>query len=143
MCGSSPFGISREEIMNKKAAVLAGAITAAGIFGVAAPAQAADRTCASGYFCVWAGAPFSTAYPMFRINVEYDRNGNWARLGLGAISKADSSWRNLHSSSWLVCDYGTVNDTKTIVLSYGQEIRSSSAANDRGEGNELVTNNWC
>ncbi|MEV6602396.1 hypothetical protein AB0M36_36925 [Actinoplanes sp. NPDC051346] len=123
--------------------VLAGAITAAGVFGMAAPAQAApDRNCYSGYFCVWAGANFSTSHPMYRISYEYGSNHNWASW-LPEIYHADSAWRNLRSEKWLVCDYGLVNDTKTIVLSRGQEIGYSSSANDRGEGNELYTDNQC
>jgi len=61
-----------------RSVAVAGAITAAGIFGLAAPAQAVDRNCASGYFCVWAGANFSTSYPMYRISYEYTSGHNWA-----------------------------------------------------------------
>lgn len=125
--------------------VLAGAITAGAIFGISAPAQAqaaVDRNCYSGYFCVFAGAGFSQSYPMYGISYEYPSNHNWATY-LPEIAKKDSSWRNRNANKWLVCDYGLVNDTKTIVLSNGQEIGNSSAANDRGEGNELYTNNDC
>src|SRR5690348_12337281 len=110
-----------------QSAVLAGAIAAAGIVGLASPAEAApDRNCYSGYFCVWAGDQFSTAYPMYRISYEYPSSHNWATW-LPEIAKKDSSWRNLRTEKWLVCDYGLVNDTKTIVLSRGQEIANSSA----------------
>ncbi|HWH01359.1 MAG TPA: hypothetical protein VNV66_19075 [Pilimelia sp.] len=120
--------------------VLAGAVTATAIFGVAAPAQAAvDRNCYTGYFCVYKDANYSTGNSMYRINVE---NFHWS-YELPAVYRADSSWRNYNANTWLVCDYGTFNDTKTIVLSNGQGISSSSAANDRGEGNELYPNNGC
>ncbi|MEV4664306.1 hypothetical protein AB0J85_20425 [Micromonospora echinofusca] len=117
-----------------RAAAVAGAITALGIFGVASPALAVDRNCYDDYFCVYKDINYSTGNSMYRINVE---SKNWS-YQLPSIYKADSSWRNFHDQTWRVCDYGTFNDTTTISLTNGQGITYSSGANDRGEGNQLA-----
>ncbi len=115
---------------------IAGTITAFGLFGAASPALAADRNCYDNYFCVYKDYNYSQSNSMYRINVE---NKTWS-VQLPAMYRADSSWRNYHDRTWRICDYGTFNDTTTISLTNGQGIKQSSAANNRGEGNQLA---WC
>ncbi|WP_155369065.1 hypothetical protein [Catellatospora vulcania] len=103
--------------------------------GMASPAQAVDRNCYDGYFCVYKDSNFSTNNSMYRFNY----SNNWWNNSQPEIFRADSSWRNFYSLTAHVCDYGTWSDTTMAVLGDGWELSYAAGWNDKGEGHEWST----
>ncbi|MFD7259899.1 hypothetical protein [Streptomyces sp. NPDC059874] len=66
---------------------------ALGLIAFASPAQAVDRNCYSGEFCVYVDSNFSTSNVMYRFP---GADGDWC-TGQNAICDGDSSWRNYWS----------------------------------------------
>ncbi|MFE5488025.1 peptidase inhibitor family I36 protein [Streptomyces sp. NPDC056527] len=121
------------------AAVL-GTAAAAGMTMVAsAPAQAVDRNCYDGNFCVYQASSFSQSYPMYRFNIA---DSNWGS-GQPEIYDKDSSWRNRWSVTvkvYALSDYRTVN----TCFNPGYELHQGGATqNDNGRSHKYDGTSWC
>ncbi|WP_329116959.1 peptidase inhibitor family I36 protein [Streptomyces sp. NBC_01353] len=121
------------------AAVL-GTAAAAGMTMVAsAPAQAVDRNCYDGNFCVYQAQEFNTNYPMYRFS---GADANWSDQS--AIYDNDSSWRNRWSVTvkvYALANYSTVNTCFNPGYQLGAS--GSSSQNNNGRSHKWDGTSWC
>lgn len=103
-------------------------LAAAATVGVTGPAQAVDRNCYGGEFCVFRATNYNQAYEMYRFTGADDA---WW-WGQSAISNDDSSWYSKWSVTVRVYDYDSYGGPVTVCLKSYTGWTSNSYANDRG-----------
>ncbi|MEU6881280.1 peptidase inhibitor family I36 protein [Streptomyces sp. NPDC046712] len=116
-----------------------GTAAAAGLTMVAsAPAQAVDRNCYDGNFCVYQAHEFNTNYPMYRFS---GADSNWSDQS--AIYDNDSSWRNRWSVTVKVYAYAGYSTVNTCFNPGYQLGSGGSSQNDNGRSHKWDGTSWC
>lgn len=119
--------------------MLAAGLAVASTIGLAVSAQAVDRNCYSGEFCVYRDRDFNTNNSMYRFT---GADAFWFNHA-PQIQNDDSSWRNYWSVTARVYDTQSYGGDVTVCIPSNYQLAYSAASNDRGSSHKYNGVNSC